>query len=466
MKTNAIRTYYILFDFLAAVITWILFYLFRKHIIADYRESMIFTLIGSGIIIGLFWLFIYGLFGFYVEVYRRSRVKETLMMLVATIIGVTIISLAILLDDAEVIARKQFYIYTFMYFVIHWFIASLFRVSVTTHIKNLTRKGIIYFNTIIIGSQQNAQEIYTELQGVAQVLGYKFIGYVHIKEESEHLIESLTHLGSYEHLESIIKEQKIEDVIIAIEPSEHKRIEQILNNLEGLNLRINIIPDIYQILLGSVSVSHVFGAPLVEIRQNLMPVWQQFLKRSLDIFASLCVLILGSPFYLFIAIMTRMSSPGPIFYSQERIGKGGLPFLIYKFRSMYIDAEKAGPKLSTGDNDPRITPWGRFMRKTRLDEFPQFYNVLIGDMSLVGPRPERQFFIDQIVKIAPHYKHLNRIRPGITSLGQVKFGYAENVEQMVRRLKYDIIYLENMSLAMDFRIMIYTVLIIFKGSGK
>ena len=139
--------------------------------------------------------------------------------------------------------------------------------------------------------------------------------------------------------------------------------------------------------------------------------------------------------------MVKLSSAGPVFYVQERIGRAGVPFRIYKFRSMVVDAEVAGPSLSS-DHDPRITPWGRFMRKVRLDELPQFWNVLRGDMSLVGPRPERQFFIDQIVRLAPHYRHLHRVRPGITSLGLVKYGYAETVPQMVERLKFDILYIE------------------------
>jgi lipopolysaccharide/colanic/teichoic acid biosynthesis glycosyltransferase len=154
-----------------------------------------------------------------------------------------------------------------------------------------------------------------------------------------------------------------------------------------------------------------------------------------------------------------------VLYHQQRIGKDGLPFRIIKFRSMYVGSEQNGPSLSS-DHDPRVTPWGRFMRKVRLDEFPQFWNVLRGDMSLVGPRPERQFFIDQIVQLAPHYRHLHRVRPGLTSLGQVKYGYAETVPQMVERLKYDILYIENMSLAMDFRVLLYTLKIILEGRGK
>jgi exopolysaccharide biosynthesis polyprenyl glycosylphosphotransferase len=218
-------------------------------------------------------------------------------------------------------------------------------------------------------------------------------------------------------------------------------------------------------LLGSVKVNHLFGTPLIEIKQDLLPLWQQVLKRGFDAGVSVMFMVLACWVYGLTAIMVKLSSPGPIFYRQERIGKNGVPFYIIKFRSMYVNAERLGPALSS-DHDPRITKWGRFMRKVRLDEFPQFWNVLKGDMSLVGPRPERRFFIEQIVQTAPHYRHLHRVRPGLTSLGQVKYGYAETVAQMVERLKFDILYIENMSLAMDFRVLLYTLKIILEGRGK
>jgi len=211
-------------------------------------------------------------------------------------------------------------------------------------------------------------------------------------------------------------------------------------------------------------MSSIFGMALIEINHNIMPVWQQHAKRFLDITLSVIAILVLLPVYLFTSIAVKLSSPGSIFYSHFRIGKGGKPFKIYKFRSMYVDAEKNGPALSS-KNDSRITRWGLIMRKTRLDEIPQFYNVLRGDMSIVGPRPERQFFIDKIVEKAPHYSHLLSVRPGITSWGQVKYGYAENVDQMIERLKYDIIYIENRSLYIDFKIMIYTIKIIFQWKG-
>jgi exopolysaccharide biosynthesis polyprenyl glycosylphosphotransferase len=279
------------------------------------------------------------------------------------------------------------------------------------------------------------------------------------------LARVLPAVGSYQQLPSLLASMNIEQIVIAIEPSEHRRIQEILNLLEGSAVRISVLPDLYQMLLGSVKVNHIFGTPLIEIKQDLLPVWQRVLKRGLDVGAAIGFLLLFWPLYIFTALMVRSSSPGPIFYRQQRIGKNGVPFQIIKFRSMYVDAEKLGPSLSS-DFDPRITRWGRFMRKVRLDEFPQFWNVIKGDMSLVGPRPERQFFIDQIVQIAPHYRHLHRVRPGLTSLGQVKYGYAETVAQMVERLKFDILYIENMSLAMDFRVILYTLKIIVEGRGK
>jgi exopolysaccharide biosynthesis polyprenyl glycosylphosphotransferase len=254
-------------------------------------------------------------------------------------------------------------------------------------------------------------------------------------------------------------------VIIAVESGDHKDLENILSLLEDTEVNVNIIPDMYDILSGSVKMNSIYGVPLIRVNHEIMPAWQFSVKRMIDVAVSFFALVILSPFLLFVMFAIKLSSKGGIFYSQERIGKYGIPFRIYKFRTMICDAEKNGPQLSSAQDD-RVTKIGRFLRKTRMDEIPQFINVLKGDMSLVGPRPERAYFIELITQRAPHYSHLHRVRPGITSWGQVKFGYAENVDQMIQRLKYDILYIENMSLAMDIKILFYTIAIVLKGSGK
>ncbi|MBQ1709473.1 MAG: exopolysaccharide biosynthesis polyprenyl glycosylphosphotransferase, partial [Bacteroidales bacterium] len=255
------------------------------------------------------------------------------------------------------------------------------------------------------------------------------------------------------------------ELIIAIQNGKRKHIESIITMIMGSDISLKIIPQIQDLLMGTVKVSSVLYEPLISITPDYLPAWQKHLKRGMDIFFSLLAIIILLPVYAFLTIGVKASSKGPVLYKQERIGLHGKPFNIFKFRSMVEDAERDVPQLSS-DHDPRITKFGRFMRKTRLDETPQFFNVLIGDMSLVGPRPERQYYIDQIMEKAPYYKLLFHIRPGITSWGEVKFGYAENVDEMVTRLRWDILYIENMSLQLDLKILIYTILIVLKRAGK
>ncbi len=446
-----------------------LFYIFRKLYIEKLSWNPIFLhekkLFEGTIAITIGWLLLNLVLGTYINIYRKSRLSEVIKTFIITTVGCIVIFFAFVLND-KVTSYSDYYIDFLVLFFTQFLLTILGRIIILNRAKRRMKTGRFGFQTLIIGGNQRAVGLYNEINHSKKVLGYKFVGFIDTNGNSTNGLSSyIPNLGKLQSLGDVLKNSSIDEVIIAIETSEHNRIHDIINQLAGKNVVIKIIPDMYDILSGSVKMNHVLGAALIEIYPELMPQWQHNFKRIIDITASALVLILLSPLMFFVAIRVKLSSKGPIIYSQQRIGWHGKPFKIYKFRSMIHNAEPDGPALSS-INDPRITLWGRFMRKWRLDELPQFYNVIRGDMSLVGPRPEREHYISQIVKVEPDYIHLQKVKPGITSWGMVKFGYAENIQQMIERVKYDLIYIENMSLANDFRIMLYTTLTILQGRGK
>jgi exopolysaccharide biosynthesis polyprenyl glycosylphosphotransferase len=470
-QRRAIIGLYVLSDYLASVITWYFVFLFRKCYIEGNHFNLAIPFRDNNFFIGILivpelWLLFHYLTGTYTDLYKKSRLQELGKTLIVTFFGGIIIFFLLLLNDY--VRSYVDYYFTFCVLLLLQFSLTTFgRQLILFAVKKNVRKGRVSFQTLLIGNSQRANDLYEEMKRKEPWFGFWFVGYIGLNGvEKNTLTAELNELGKLDSLDKILdRNNEIEEIIIAIESSEHHLLNEIINRVADRNVTIRIIPDMYDILSRTVKMNHAIGEAFIEIPPLMLSEWERITKRWFDILASTLALIFTSPVCIYVAIRIRLTDGGPVFYTQERLGQYGRPFYIIKFRSMKPNAEGNGPQL-TAENDSRITPVGRTMRKYRIDELPQFFNVILGDMSVVGPRAERKYFAERIMQVAPHYRQVFKVQPGITSLGMVKYGYASNVEQMIKRLKYDIIYIENMSIMMDFKIMIYTVLTILYGRGK
>ncbi len=417
------------------------------------------------LVIYFYWLIIFTFVGMYRTWFASSRFDEISTLFKATFFGIFLLFLLIFIDDYLHNVATATRILIFIYWALFLFFVGSGRIFVRSLQRKLLIKGIGRRAGLIIGFNQKGKEVLESVNN-APALGIDIKAFVAVKDENiGKEVNGVEVEGTTEVLNEIINKYNVKEIILALEKENHDVLIDVISKTEGKNLNLKIVPDLYEILSGQARTSQIYGIPLIDIMPELMPEWEKKLKRIMDIIVSFLLLIVSSPVWLITIFAIKIDSNGPVLFKQERMGKDGKLFNVLKFRSMIKDAEKYSGPVWSQKNDPRVTRVGKIIRKLRIDEIPQMFNVLKGEMSLVGPRPERPYFVEKLSKEIPYYKRRLKVRPGITGWAQVKHKYDETIEDVKIKLRYDLFYIENMSIRMDFKILLRTIFVVLFGKG-
>lgn len=463
------RCKYVVTDYVMTFVAFFLFNIFRHHEL--YSIGKINFSLGEYMLTGkmqleqflvpLGLMGIYALSGYYNKPFSKSRLEEFSETFFSAVMNSLLIYLILLINDSSG-ARSRDYLMIIMAFALIFGFTYIGRWMWTSITFDHLRKGHWIYSTLIVGNSRKSRETYRKLKEAGSVWAYDVVGFIRIPGERD--VKDNQRVWELNDIDRVCREHHVDQIVLSPFSRNDGMIMKLLDRLFPMGLPVKIAPDTLSYVTSNINLNDILGVPFVDLTSPRMGEFQKNIKRTFDVLTSLTALILLSPVMAWAALKVKLSSPGPVIYSQERIGKKQKPFRIYKFRSMRQDAEAKGPMLSSADDD-RITGFGHFMRKYRIDELPQFWNVIKGDMSLVGPRPERAHYIRQIMRLAPYYGLVFQIRPGITSWGMVKYGYASSIGEMVERSRYDLVYINNMSLSTDMKIMIYTVRTVARGAG-
>ncbi|MCM1093247.1 MAG: sugar transferase [Bacteroides sp.] len=405
-------------------------------------------------------LFIYWLSGYYNRVFMKSRLQELEKTFSNCFAGTVVFFFIALINDLRP-DRIHTYLLLLLLFGLLFVCVYPIRRMVSRIGRKRVESGVWAINTIVVGCDEESAAIAARLEKHRIVMGYRVVGYLDVS--GGHCAPSCHPLFSMNDIEEVIRRYDVKAFVVAsIKRTES--MQELVNRLLPTGCSVLISPDTYEMLTTRIRTSNVSGEPLVDLSSSNISESALNVKRVFDVVFSVIGLILSAPIVGVLALAVKFDSPGNVIFKQERIGRHKKPFTMYKLRTMVADAEASGPALSVA-NDPRVTRIGAVMRKYRLDELPQFWNILRGDMSFVGPRPERRYYVEQLCRRFPAYALIHQVKPGLTSWGMVKYGYASDIDEMIERLRYDLIYLDNVSLGVDMKILIYTFRTVLTGKG-